>query len=96
MNTDLYVRATFVIERSVAEKLAFVARRMGRSRSDLVREVITEPADIMFRLAQHLPEPGEAPSPDMRQLMLDGLGPLEDMAREFLSEARVSLGGSGQ
>lgn len=76
MNTDLFARATFVLDRSTVEGIAYLARRLRRSRSDLVREVLHDPVDGLVRLLERHPEGSEL---DPRQLALDGLEMIEEV-----------------
>lgn len=77
MNTEKLVRSTFVLDRDTSDRLTYVARRMGRSRSDLVREVLAEPVEIMATLMASVPaDPTEA---DARQLALDGLEAVDEL-----------------
>lgn len=56
MNKDKLARTTFVLDRSTSESLSRVARRMGVSRSALVREVLTEPVEMMAKWVDDLPD----------------------------------------
>jgi hypothetical protein len=56
MNTDLLARTTFVLDRTTHEQLSYVAKRMGVSRSELVRDVLVEPVALMAKWAASLPE----------------------------------------
>lgn len=56
MNTDLLQRATFVLDRPTAERLSVIAARLGVSRSELVRDVLLEPIELMHRWVTALPE----------------------------------------
>ena len=79
MNTDLFARATFVLDRSTVEGIAYLSRRLRRSRSDLVREVLHDPVDGLVRLLERHPEGSEL---DPRQLALDGLEMIEEVIDE--------------
>lgn len=71
MNTANLARTTFVLDRATAEQLAYLSRRMGVSRSALVREVLAEPVATMAKLVESVPDqPTDA---DIRQLALQGL-----------------------
>ena len=70
MNTDRFARATFVLDRSTVEGIAYLSRRLRRSRSDLVRDVLADPVEGMVKLLERHPEGSEA---DPRQLALEGL-----------------------
>lgn len=56
MNTDLLQRATFVLDRPTAERLSTIAERLGVSRSELVRDVLLEPIELMHRWVTSLPD----------------------------------------
>lgn len=56
MNTDLLARATFVLDRETAQQLGYVSRRLGQSRSDLVRGVLREPVAMMAAWLSRIPE----------------------------------------
>lgn len=56
MNTDLLQRATFVLDRPTAERLSAISRRLGVSRSELVRDVLSEPIELMHRWLDMLPD----------------------------------------
>ena len=76
MNTEIFARATFVLDRSTVEGIAYLSRRLRRSRSDLVREVLHDPVDGLVRLLERHPEGSEI---DPRQLALDGLEMIEEV-----------------
>ena len=90
MNTANLARTTFVLDRATADQLGYLSRRMGVSRSALVREVLAEPIATMAKLVEAVPD---QPTPDdIRQLALAGLdavhavidepmGRLEDLSR---------------
>ena len=52
MNTAELARATFVIDRQTAAQLAYVSGLMGVSRSELVRDVLREPIELMAKWAR--------------------------------------------
>lgn len=91
MNENLLARATFVLERKTAEQLSYLSDRMGVSRSELVRHVLTQPVEEMAALMGRLPEnPTEA---DLRQLALDGLDLIDDFIdRESLPLKKIAHG----
>ena len=82
MNTDRFARATFVLDRSTVEGIAYLSRRLRRSRSDLVRDVLADPVEGMVKLLERHPEGSEA---DPRQLALDGLEMVGGLIGEPLS-----------
>ena len=92
MNTDRFVRTTFVLDRETSARLSFIARRVGRSRSELVRELLAEPVVMLQRVAATLPEPSAEPSrvltANERQLILEGLDTLHNEAEALLTTAR--------
>jgi hypothetical protein len=56
MNTDELARTTFVLRRDTHEQLNTISRRMGVSRSELVRDVLREPVALMSKWVESLPE----------------------------------------
>ena len=94
MNTDLFARATFVLDRSTVEGIAYLSRRLRRSRSDLVREVLHDPVDGLVRLLERHPEGSEL---DPRQLALDGLEMIEEVidGPYTMLERMAGLSGDG-
>ena len=95
MNTDLFARATFVLDRSTVEGIAYLSRRLRRSRSDLVREVLHDPVDGLVRLLERHPEGSEL---DPRQLALDGLEMIEEVIDDpyAMLERAAGLSDDGQ
>ena len=86
MNEETLARATFVLHRETAEDLAYMSERMGVSRSELVRELLTEPVAKMAEVLRGVPaDPKEA---DLRQLAIDGLDMIENLAGGALAELR--------
>ena len=78
MNTEKLARCTFVLDKDTAQHLAYLSQRFRRSRSDIVRDVLREPVEVMATLIRSLPEaPTEA---DLSQLMLTGLELVDDLA----------------
>lgn len=78
MNTDNLARCTFVLDKETAQHLAYLSRRFRRSRSDIVREVLREPVEVMATLVRSVPDaPTEA---DINQLRLAGLEIVEDLS----------------
>ncbi len=65
MNTDTLARATFVLDRETAERLARISRRMGVSRSALVRDVLLEPVALMAKWVESLPADDDALTPEL-------------------------------
>jgi hypothetical protein len=91
MNENLLARATFVLERQTAEQLSYLSDRMGVSRSELVRQVLTQPVAEMAALIGRVPE---NPTPDeLRQLALDGLTLVDELIeRESLPLRKIAHG----
>lgn len=89
MNTDRLARATFVLDRSTVEGLAYLSRRLQRSRSELVREVLADPVDGMVTLLRRHPEGSDV---DPRQLALDGLSLIESAALDGIAAMRQVAG----
>lgn len=55
MNTDALARTTFVLDRETSLQLDSISRRMGVSRSSLVRDVLREPVAMMAGWVDRLP-----------------------------------------
>lgn len=55
MNTDNLARATFVLDRETSAQLDIISRRMGVSRSSLVRDVLREPVAMMAGWLDRVP-----------------------------------------
>lgn len=55
MNTSKLARTTFVLDRETADQLGYVAKRMGVSRSSLVRETLAEPVAMMAHWVRSVP-----------------------------------------
>jgi len=91
MNENLWSRATFVLEPKTVEQLAYLSDRMGVSRSELVRQVLTEPVAQMAELFGRIPaNPTEH---DLRQLAIDGLEVVDEfIARESAPLRRIANG----
>ena len=90
MNTDRFARATFVLDRSTVEGIAYLSRRLRRSRSGLVRDVLADPVEGMVKLLERHPEGSEA---DPRQLALDGLEMVEGLIGEPLAVLQAMADG---
>ncbi len=76
MNREKLARTTFVLFRETHEQLGYVSRRMGVSRSELVRDVLADPVAMMAKWCESLPE---HPTPEEclasgQQLQLDTVG----------------------
>jgi len=56
MNTEKLARTTFVLDRETHDRLNYVSRRLGVSRSVLVRDVLAEPVAMMERWVRATPE----------------------------------------
>lgn len=56
MNADKLARTTFVLDRPTHEKLQVISDRLGRSRSDLIREMVGDPIKFMHAQLSKLPE----------------------------------------
>lgn len=86
MNAETLARATFVLHRETAQDLAYLSERLGVSRSELVREFLSEPIAKMTALVRAVPlEPSPA---DLRQLALSGLDLIDDLAGGTLAQLR--------
>ena len=85
MNTDLLQRATFVLDRATAERLSVIAERLGVSRSQLVREVMLEPIELMHRWVTALPA---KPTEDQVQALM---GQVESDVEGWLDSKAAQL-----
>jgi predicted DNA-binding protein len=56
MNTDQLARTTFVLQRETHEQLNRISKRLGVSRSTLVRDVLFEPVALMAKWMDGLPD----------------------------------------
>ncbi len=56
MNSDRLARTTFVLLRETHEELDYISARMGVSRSELVRDTLTEPVSLMAKWVRSLPD----------------------------------------
>ena len=65
MNTSNLARATFVLSKSVDSDIAYLSRRMGRSRSSLVREVLEPVMTEMASLLRSFPDQADADQVDL-------------------------------
>ena len=90
MNADNLARCTFVLDRTTAERLSYVASRMGQSRSQLVRDVLREPVDLMHRMMVVLPE--QPTDVDLRQMALIGLNGVEEVSEGLGSLRKMAQG----
>jgi len=68
MNSQNLARATFVLSRTAFQDLAYLSRRMGASRSALVREVLEQPVAEMAALLREVPENPNADQLDLFRL----------------------------
>lgn len=88
MNEEKLVRATFVLDRETGERLNYVARRMGRSRSDLVREMLKEPAEMMERWVRTVPEDRPTTWEDAQRVS----GAIQQDLVEYMDRRSAELG----
>lgn len=65
MNTETLARATFVLDKSTAQDLAYVSSRMGQSRSELVREILGPPVHDLAAILRSVPD---NPTPEQVEL----------------------------
>ena len=90
MNSEKWVRSTFVLDHQMVDNIRYCSSRMGVSRSELLRELGAGPLSDMAKLLRGLPSnPTEA---DLRQLSLDGLDMIEQRAGPELATL-LHLGG---
>jgi predicted transcriptional regulator len=55
MNTDQLARTTFVLQRETHDQLNRISKRLGVSRSTLVRDVLAEPVALMDKWMDAVP-----------------------------------------
>lgn len=90
MNAETLARATFVLHRETAQDLAYLSERLGVSRSELVREFLSEPIAKMTALVRAVPsDPDPA---DLRQLAIAGLDMIDELAGGSLAQLREVAG----
>lgn len=90
MNTDRYSRVTLVLDRSTDQALAYLSKRLGQSKSELVREVLDEPVRAMQGVLQQFPEGADV---DPRQLALAGLDAISEVADNRLDLLKAVANG---
>jgi predicted DNA-binding protein len=56
MNTSKLARTSFVLDRETHDQLQYLSRRMGVSRSELVRDVLAEPISLMAKWMLSVPD----------------------------------------
>lgn len=56
MNTSKLARSTFVLDRETHVQLDYVSKRMGVSRSELVRDILAEPISLMAKWMLSVPD----------------------------------------
>lgn len=85
MNANLR-RVTFVIEAEAAEAFRYVSKRTGTSQSAIMREVVSEPIQMLAAALRGVPA-----NPDAAQLDLFSAGMVR-VLNESLEDARSLLG----
>ncbi len=85
MNTDMLARATFVLDRTTSERLGYISKRMGVSRSSLVREVLEEPIALMAKWVESVPD---EPSQDQAEALF---GTMHADLEKFLESKQQQL-----
>jgi hypothetical protein len=85
MNTDSLARATFVLDRTTSERLGYIARRMGVSRSSLVRDVLQEPIALMAKWVESVPD---EPSQDQAEALF---GTMHSDLEKFIESKQQQL-----
>lgn len=84
MNTDKLARATFVLEKETSRDLSYLARRMGRSRSDLVREILSPTISDLASMVRAIPAD---PTPaDLERFRRAGVDVMSDAYQAGLQE----------
>lgn len=92
MNTTRYARVTMVLDRHTDEGLSYLSRRFGRSKSELVRDVLEEPVRGMVGMLQRFPDGAEL---DPRQLAMAGLDLIDSVIDEPLKLLHGVAHGNG-
>lgn len=93
MNTDQLKRASFVLDRVTAERLDYISRRMGVSRSALVRDVLAEPVALMAGWVEGLPE--EPTASDAQKFVGRMASDLERLIEEKNGQLALGIGEVG-
>lgn len=89
MNTETLARTTFVLDRSTNEDLAYLSSRMGRSRSSLVREILSPAISDLAALIRQVPEtPTPADLDSFRRAGLDLMGAAYSSGLQVLEVSR--------
>ncbi len=89
MNSANLARTTFVLARETHEQLDFISRRMGVSRSELVRDVLAEPVALMAKWVRSVPD-------DLSQLEPGPLGEVMQLDMvEFIQKKADEVRASG-
>lgn len=70
MNKAKLARSTFVLDRATHEDLAYIARRMKVSRSELVRDVLAEPVAMMAKWVRAVPDDPSKADVDQLDLLV--------------------------
>lgn len=87
MNAEKLARATFVLDRDTNDRLKYISRRLGVSRSTLVRDFLAEPVEMMERWVRKTPA---QPTPEQAEQLLHGIqGDLVD----FIERHQAKLEG---
>ena len=92
MNRDRYARVTLVLDRHTDEGLGYLSRRLRRSKSELVRDVLDEPVKGMVGMLQRFPDGEEI---DPRQLAIAGLELIDSVIDEPLKTLHGAAHGNG-
>jgi len=84
MNTDQLARTTFVLQRETHEQLNRISKRLGVSRSALVRDVLFEPVAMMAKWMDDVPP---EPTPGDVELALGAMqGDLVEFIERHVAE----------
>ena len=92
MNRDRYARVTLVLDRRTDEGLGYLSRRLRRSKSELVRDVLEEPVKGMVGMLLRFPDGEEI---DPRQLAIAGLELIDSVIDEPLKTLHGAAHGNG-
>lgn len=91
MNTEKLARTTLVLDRETHEMLGELAARLGRSRSDLMREVVAEPIRFMHAQVAKLPATGKLSESDYASFTESIQQDLVDFIERVAAEAGETI-----
>ena len=93
MNTQDLARTTFVLKRETHEQLNRISRRMGVSRSVLVRDVLAEPIAMMAKWSDSLPADIHTLTPEQGAAAVESIQlDLVEFMERHVAEVDAGLG----